>query len=161
MQHPERSKCIIPAIFCVLFLLPGMAGAFSPINGPMEIGMYGPPDHFMPFGLWRDPETVATLKLSDDQLAKLKAADFALRETKLETSTQLERLFLQMDKAFSVCPADDRTALETARKIAESSGKIFIQDIEAQIEFEKILTPDQLKALETFELKHYRGNDED
>ncbi len=110
-------------------------------------------------GIWRSPKMVEELGLSDEQVEKLKEADFASREKKMELKCQLDGLRLQMEKAFSEDAVDEAAVRQLAENISDLKGKLFTQKIESRLEVRKLLSADQLTKLKTlkFQSKGRRG----
>lgn len=151
MNSQFKKKCVVGAtsLFIIAIFVPALALAFPPdagrpFPGPGQ-GMHRP--QMSPFGLWRISEIIKDLKLTEDQVSKLKEADFACREKNQQMMAELGLLELKMEKAFSTVPADRRTASELAKKIAVLKGKMFVFNIESRLDFETILTPQQLEKL--------------
>lgn len=90
---------------------------------------------------------VQKLELTEEQVKKLKDADFASREKRLELKARLDRLHLEMDRAFSADSVDQEAVLQLAEKIADVRGNFFIQDIESRLVMGKILNADQTSKL--------------
>ncbi len=112
-----------------------------------------------PCGIWRNPKITEELGLTDEQVEKLKDADFAFREKKMELKYQLNRLSLQMEKAFTKDAVDEAAVRQLAEKISDLRGKLFTRKIESRLEIRKLLSADQLKKLKTlrFQSKSRRG----
>jgi Spy/CpxP family protein refolding chaperone len=79
-----------------------------------------------------------------------------MKENHLELRSQLNRLNLELQKAFSEETVNDPEVLEMANKMAEIRSKMFMDRIEARLKMTKILTGDQYKKLETLQ----QGNPE-
>ena len=141
------------AIFLLvgIFFIPAMASAFRQGPGKYERGL-GMPMKMMQwssFHIWNNPEVVDKLALSDDQVAKLKEADFAMRETHLELRSDLNRLNLEMERAFSEKAVNNAEILELANKMADIRNKLFMDRIESRLKMTEILTDEQLEKLES------------
>jgi len=50
---------------------------------------------------------------------------------------------------------DEPDVLKLAQKISDLKGKLFVQKIESRLAVGKLLTADQLKKLEVFDLHHH------
>ncbi len=127
--------------------LPAMAGASAKAAVWQKGAMERHRQHRPPLGVWRDPEMVQKLELTEAQINKLREAYFTSREKQLELKAQLDRLDLRMEKAFSADAVDQEAALELAEKIAAARGNLFIHRIESRLTLGKILNADQMKKL--------------
>jgi Spy/CpxP family protein refolding chaperone len=146
------------AIFLLIgfFLVPTVVFAFRGGPGKSERGM-GMPRKGMQGGsffIWNNAKIVEELELSDEQIGKLKEADFAMKENHLELRSQLNRLNLELQKAFSEETVNDPEVLEMANKMAEIRSKMFMDRVEARLKMTKILTDDQYKKLETLQQRN-------
>jgi hypothetical protein len=54
---------------------------------------------------------------------------------------------------------DESDVLKLAQKISDLKGKLFIRKIESRLTIGKLLTADQLKKLEVFDLHHHAKQD--
>ncbi len=104
-------------------------------------------------GIWRSPKIVEELELTDEQVKGLKDADFAGREKRMELKCQLDKLRLQMEKAFSAAAVDEAAVRQLAAKISDLRGEMFTQKIESRLEVRKLLNADQLKKLKTLKFQ--------
>ncbi|MDJ0668967.1 MAG: periplasmic heavy metal sensor [Desulfobacterales bacterium] len=138
---------VLAVFFMAAGALPAMAGASAKTavwhKGPMERHKH----HRPPLGIWQDPQMVQKLELTEAQIKKLRDADFTFREKRLELKAQLDRLDLQMAKAFSADTLDQKTVLELAQKISDVRGRLYTQKIESRLVMEKILNADQMSKL--------------
>jgi Spy/CpxP family protein refolding chaperone len=152
-KHGEnRGICTVILLFMVI-IIPAVAGAFSPEDGLSRMMPYsengGQPHPMPPPPIWRNQKIIEALTLTQEQISTLKDADFAFREKSLELKAPLDKLHLQMEKAFSAEPVDKFAVIGLAQKMADLQGKRFIQDIEYKLTIEGVLTADQLKKLKT------------
>lgn len=131
------SVCFIPAI----------AGAFSPGEGRQGKGFHRENRHRPALGIWRNPQIVQKLELTENQIKQIRDADFIFREKHLALKTQLDGFRLKMDKAFSDDVVDDKAVLKMAQKIAEVKGKMFVQKTESRLALKNILNEEQMKKL--------------
>ncbi len=99
-------------------------------------------------GIWNSHQAIERLGLSEDQVQQLRDADFASREKRLALKTELDKLRLQMDKAFAQDGADQKTVRQLAQKVADTQGKMFVQKTEDRLSLESILTADQVQKME-------------
>ncbi len=153
-MHFKFKKKYVTRTFVLLilvFIAPSFALAFPPGNADpgreTDMGMAIEQHHRSPYALWRNPEIIQDLQLSDDQVEQFKKADFTFRENMLNLKAQIDNLHLQMEKAFSTEPVDEAAIVQLAQKIADLKGKLFVQAIASRLAFEKLLTTDQLKKL--------------
>ena len=150
----SRKTCAgMVAIMMVALLLavgtiPSTAGASPWADARGRKGdMFGKGRHRTALGLWQNQQMVEHLELSQEQIQKLRDADFTSREKRLELKSRLEQLRLQMDKAFSAEGADRNTVRQLAQKSAGVKGQIFVLQIEDRLTLESILTSDQVRKL--------------
>ena len=138
---------VLAAFFMAAGALPAMAGASAKTavwhKGPMERHKH----HSPPLGIWQNPQMVQKLELTEAQIKRLRDADFTSREKRLELKAQLDRLDLQMEKAFSADTVDQKTVLELAGKISDVRGRLFTHRIESRLVMGKILNADQMNKL--------------
>ena len=157
MNSNLRQKFFTSAmVFLVtVFFIPTFAGAFTPGNCTPHKGFGMKKHHVSPLGIWRNPKMVQELELTDEQVKGLREADFAHREKRLQLKSKLDGLHLQMEKLFSVDPVNESDILQLAQKISDLKGKLFVRKIESRLAVGKLLTADQLKKLEVFDLHHH------
>ncbi|XCN73624.1 MAG: Spy/CpxP family protein refolding chaperone [Candidatus Electrothrix aestuarii] len=98
-------------------------------------------------GIWRNAQLVQTLGLSDEQVHKLKEADFTAREKKQTLRAEINSLHLKMDHAFSADKVDEDAVRKLSKKIAATKGQMIEQRVENRLTLQKILTPEQLTKL--------------
>lgn len=137
-----------------VFFIPAFAGAFTPGSCKPHKGFGMKRHHVSPLGIWQNPKMVQELGLSDEQVKGLREADFTRREKHLKLKSQLDSLYLQLEKLFSADPVDEAKVLQLAQKISDLKGKLFVQKIESRLAVGKLLTADQLKKLKMFDLHH-------
>ncbi len=143
-------------LLTALCFIPAAAGAFTPGGGRQEKGFGGKGIHPPALGLWRNPQMVQELEMTEEQIKELKDTDFTSREKHLALRAQLDGLRLHMEKAFSGDAVDPATVLATAEKIADLKGKLYLQNIESRLALRKILTADQIKELRVYVMEHKR-----
>lgn len=98
-------------------------------------------------GIWRNPQLVEKLALTDEQVGQLREADFSAREEHLEARAAFNRLRLQMDKAFSQNSIDQAAVRQLARQMADVKGRLLVQGVESRLAVSRILNTDQLSML--------------
>jgi len=134
-------------LMMTICFMPAMAGAFAPGGGTPGKD-FGPHGHQPPaLGIWRNPQVIEKLKLTEAQVKQIRDLDFSSREKILPLKAQIDACRLKMDKAISEDNVDQKIVLTQAKKIADLRGKIFIRKIEARLAFKEILTADQLNEL--------------
>jgi Spy/CpxP family protein refolding chaperone len=101
-------------------------------------------------GIWQNTQAVEELGLSAEQVTRLKEADFASREKRLELSSRMDRLRLEMQKARATEPLDTKAVRKAAEKIADEMGAMFLHRTEAYLTAAGIFTPEQLEKVEQF-----------
>ncbi len=138
---------VLAAFFLAAGSLPAMAGRYAMTAACQKGGMERPRHHRPALGIWQDPEMVQKLELTAEQFKKLRDADFTSREKRLELKARLDRLHLEMDRAFSAETVDREAVLQLAEKIADARGRLFIQDVESRLAIGKILNDDQMDKL--------------
>lgn len=139
----------------MIFFIPTFAGAFTPGNDTPHKGFGMKRHHVSPLGIWRNPKMVQKLGLTNEQVKGLREADFAHREKRLQLKSKLDGLHLEMEKLFSADAVDEAKVLQVAQKISDLKGKLFVRKIESRLAVGKLLTADQLKKLEVFDLHHH------
>ena len=97
--------------------------------------------------IWRNTQLVQTLGLSDEQVHKLKEADFAAREKQQTLRAELDSLHLKMDRAFSADKIDEDAIRKLSKKIAATKGQMIEQRTENRLALQNLLTPEQLTKL--------------
>lgn len=145
---------LITASFITVCAIPTMAGMHAPAYAWQEKGMDRHKHHRPALGIWRNPQMVQKLELSDKQVNQLRDADFTSREKQLELKAQLDRFRLQMDKAFSGDSVDDNAVRHLAEKIAGVKGDLFVQNVESRLTVGKILSADQMDKLKLHRMHH-------
>jgi hypothetical protein len=153
LNHGKKRVVSTVVLLFLVIIIPAVAGAFSPGDGsplmPPYPGRGMQPHPMQPPAFWRNPKVIEELKITEEQILKLKEADFAFREKKLELKAPLDNLHLQMEKAFSAEPVNKSIVIGLAQKMADLHGKLFIQDTEFKLTLEGLLTTDQLKKLKS------------
>lgn len=155
MRLKTGKKCIIRVslLLMVIFVAPSLAAASPPddVTARMAADMRPGMGHPLrsPHAIWRNPEIIEALKLSDEQVARLKEADFIFREKSMSLRAQRDTLRLQLERAFSAEAVDEAAVLQLAQKIGALKGRRFVHEIAARLAFEKLLSADQLKKLKT------------
>ena len=114
----------------------------------MKGGQYG--KHFGGgTGVWKNAQAVQDLGLSDEQVDKLKEADFAAREKQQGLRAELDSLHLKMEHAFSADKVDEDAVRDLSKKIAAVKGQMIEQRTENRLVLRNLLTPEQLDKLNT------------
>lgn len=143
--HKNFVACFIVLIVTACFI-PAIAWAFPPGDGMPE-GLAAKCHQRSMLGIWRNPQMVEEFKLTKEQVKQLRDADFKFRAEQLELRSQLDNLYLQMDKAVSDDNIDSAAVLQLAKKISDIRGKIFVQSIELYLAIEKHMNADQIRKL--------------
>jgi Spy/CpxP family protein refolding chaperone len=156
MNSNLRQKLFTGAmvLLVTVFFIPAFAGAFTPGQCNPEKGFGMKRHHGSLLGIWQNPKMVQELGLTDEQVKGLREVDFTHREKRLQLKSKLEGLHLEMEKLFSADSVNEPDVLKLAQKISDLKGKLFVQKIESRLAVEKLLTADQLKKLEMFDLHH-------
>jgi Spy/CpxP family protein refolding chaperone len=144
----NRSMWVVFSLVAVL-ALPAAALAFHPGQGNGGHHGFGKMDgmHRGPCGIWQNQKMVDALGLTDDQVAKLRDADFAMRARAIDLNAQKERLELKLQQAFTSSELDDAAVMGLARQLADVKGKKTMMRVETRLAVHKILTADQLKKM--------------
>jgi Spy/CpxP family protein refolding chaperone len=150
LQMKKVGTSIIVLLISICFI-PALAGAFALEDGAQK-GIHRKGHHRSPLGIWRNPQLVQGLSLTDDQVKQIKDADFSFLEKCLALKAQIDGFHLQMDKAFSDEKVDNTAVLSLAQKISDLKGKLFIQEIEARLTVGKILKKDQTEKLKLYKI---------
>ena len=155
-MHTKRKKTgaqtILALLLTVFFMvagsLPVTAGGHGKASPWQKGAMEKHRHHRPPLGLWQDPELVEKLELTETQLKQLRDEDFASREKGLVLKAQLDRLDLELEKAFSADTVDQKAVRKLTEAIAEVRGNLFIQRIESRLTLGEILDADQMSKLQ-------------
>lgn len=145
---------LISASFIAVCTIQTMAGMPAPEGPWQERGMGRPRPHLPALGIWRNPQMVQKLELSQKQVDQLRDADFTTREKQLELKAQLDRFRLQMDKALSGDSVDDQAVRLLAEKMAGVKGDLFVQDVESRLTVANILSADQMDKIKRHRMQH-------
>lgn len=137
--------------------VPAMAGAFAQGNGESGKGFQGKGQHRSPLGIWRNPQMVEKLQLTDQQVDQLRDQDFAHREKQQALKAELGSLRLQMDKAFTENNVDKANVRQTAEKMADVKGSMFVEKIDSRLALEEILTADQVDTLKQMRMERKKN----
>lgn len=142
-----------------IFFVPTFASAYRQGPGKSEkcMGMGMMHMRGTPFCIWQDKEMVEKLGLSDEQVDKLKDADFALKKTFLEMRSQMDNTSLELEKAFAQETVNDAEVLELAKKLSDIRSTMFMNRIESGLELKKILTEEQFKKIGPTRLGKFEG----
>ena len=146
---------LIVLLTAVCFI-PAVAGAFTPGDGRQGKEFDSRGHHRPTLGIWRNPQMIQKLEITEEQVKELRDADFTFREKRLALRAQLDGLRLHMEKAFSEDAVDPAMVRATAEKIADLKGKRYEQRIESRLALQKILTADQIKELRFCVMEHKR-----
>ncbi len=141
-------------VFITICFIPVLSSAGTPGEQRQgkEFEMKGP--HGGPaLGIWRNPQMVEKLALTDNQVKQIKETDFTFRERHLVLKAQLDSLHLQLDKVFFTEEIDDTAVLKIAQEISDLRGKMFVQDVESRLALGKILTGDQIKKMKLYDMQ--------
>ena len=138
--------CFIPAL--------ALAGAPGDQRQGKGFDMKG---HHGPFlGIWRNPQMAQNLELTENQIKLIRDTDFTFRGKHLVLKAQLDRFHLQLDKAVSNDRIDDTAVLKIAQEISDVKGKLFVQNVESSLALGKILTADQIKKMNLYDMRPKR-----
>ena len=140
--HRLTRDTLLLFLLLTLFAVPlAMAGPHGPENRhEQEFDRHD--GHHPACGLWRDPQLVKKLGLTDQQVTALKEADFSLSKKQLELKSRLDLLDLDMTNAFAATAPDASAVRELAKKMADLQGKLFLQRIESRLALATVLSPE-------------------
>ena len=144
----------IMGLLITVCFVPAMAGAFATGNGERGKGFDGKGQHRSPLRIWRNPQMVEKLQLTDQQVDQLRDLDFAHREKQQALKAQLDSLRLQMDKAFTDDNVDKTAVRQVAEKLSNARGSMYLEKTEARLAFQDILTADQIDKLEQYRMNN-------
>lgn len=147
---------LIAVIFTAICIIPAMAEMTPPADRWHEKGKGRHKRQGAFLGMWRNPQLVQALELSENQIDQLRDADFATREKHLELKAQLDTFHLHMEKAFSDESVDENAVRQLAADIADMRGRLFVQNVESRLAAGKILSADQLGKLRLMKMQQGR-----
>ena len=142
-------------LLVTVLTLPAMAAAFGPGGGKPFMGFNGRAPGRSPLGFWQNSQIVQKLGLTAEQIKQVRESYFTFREKRLAVTSELERLRLQMDRAFTQDTIDEAGVLALAEKMSGLKGKLFVQNVESRLALGKLLNAEQIDKL-----RQYRGNRE-
>jgi len=146
----------VMVLLITICFVPAMAGAFAQGDGVRGKGFNSKGQHRSPLGIWRNPQMVEKLQLTDQQVDQLRDLDFAHREKQQASKAELDSLRLQMDKVFTADKVDKATVHQTAEKMADVKGSMFVEKIDSRLALEEILTADQADKLKQYRMNNKR-----
>jgi len=149
------STCVIVFLITALFI-PALALAGAPGDQRQGKGFEMKGHHGPILGIWRNPQIVRGLELTENQVKQIRDTDFTFREKHLVLKAQLDSLHLQLDKAFSNDRVDDTAVLKIAQAISDVRGKLFVQNVGSRLALGKILTADQIKKMNLYNVQPKR-----
>ena len=152
----KKAGIRVMVLLITICFVPAMAGAFAQGSGERGKGFDGKGQHRSPLGIWRNPQMIEKLQLTDQQVNQLRDLDFAHREKQQVLKAQLDSLRLQMDKAFTDESVDKATVRQTAEKMADVKGSLFVEKIDSRLALEEVLTADQVDKLEQYKMNKKR-----
>lgn len=152
----QKLNTSVIVLLIITFIIPALALAGTPGEHRQgkEIKMTG--HHGPSLGIWRNPQIVQELELTENQLKQIKNIDFTFREKHLVLRSQLDRFHLQLDKAFSNDSVDDTAVLKIAQAVSDIESKLFVQNVESRLALGKILTADQIKKMGLYNIQPKR-----
>ena len=140
--------CFIPAL--------ALALAGTPGDQRQGRGFEMKDRHGPVLGIWRNLQMVQKMELTENQVKQIRDIDFTFREKHLALKAQLDSFHLQLDKAFSNDSVDDAAVLEIAQAVSDVEGKLFVQNFESRLALGKILTADQIKKMNLYDMQRKR-----
>ncbi|XOF35247.1 MAG: Spy/CpxP family protein refolding chaperone [Candidatus Electrothrix sp. YB6] len=100
-------------------------------------------------GIWRNTQMIQNLGLSEEQVSKLKEADFTAREKQQALWAEMDSLRLKLDHAFSADTVDEDAVRQLSEKMAAVKGRMVVQRTETRLALRNLLTPEQIDKLST------------
>jgi Spy/CpxP family protein refolding chaperone len=153
------STGVIVLLITVCFI-PVLALAGAPGDKRQDKGFDMKGHHGPVLGVWRNPEMVQALELTENQVKQIRDTDFTFREKHLVLKAQLDSVHLQLDKAFSSDRVDDTAVLKIAQAVSKVKGKLFVQNVESRLALGKILTAEQIKKMNLYDMQPKRKGPE-
>jgi len=151
------SGMAILLVTVTICFIPAIASAF-PSGEEMRGGPGDKKGHRRPvLGIWRNPQLVQELGLTDEQVKQVRDTDFAFREKHLALRARLDDFRLQLDKAFAADSVDNTAVLRLAENMADVKGRMFVQQIESRLTLGQILTGVQIEKLKGHDFNQHRG----
>lgn len=147
--------CVIVFLITVCFI-PALALAGAPGVQRQGRGFEMKGHHGPVLGIWRNPQMVQKLELTENQVKQIRDTDFTFREKHLVLKAQLDSFHLQLDKAVSNYRVDDTAVLKIAQAVSDIKGKLFVQNVESRLALGKILTADQIKKINLYDIQPKR-----
>ena len=130
----------------------GKGCAMKGMQKGMHKGMKG-----SQLGIWQNSQMVADLGLSDEQVEKLKAADFAAQEQRLAVKAEMDSLHLQMEQAFAADKVDDKAIQALAEKLGAAKSKMITQRVATRLQMKTLLTAEQQDKLKSLRQSKWQG----
>jgi len=152
----KKAGIRVLVLLVTVCFVPAMAGAFAQGSGERGKGFDGKGQQRSPLGIWRNTQMVEKLQLTDQQVDQLRDLDFAHREKQQALKAKFESLRLQMDKAFTDDNMDKASVRQTAEKMADLKGSMFVDKIDSRLALEEILTTDQIDKLKQYRMNNKR-----
>jgi Spy/CpxP family protein refolding chaperone len=152
----QKFTTSVIVFFIIICFVPALAIAGNPVEQRQgkEREMKG--HHGPSLGIWRNPQMVQKLALTENQVKQIKDMDFSFRERHLTLKAQLDSFHLQLDKAFFTESIDDTAVLKIAQKISDVRGSMFVLSVESRLSLGKILTADQIKKMSLYDMQPER-----
>lgn len=119
---------------------------FAAPHGQARGGMSGMGMHF---GMFRDPETVEALGLSEDQQQKLEDLYYSHQETALNLRQKMERGQLEMQKLMDADNPNENQIKAKTREIGALRTDMQLEKVEFFFKVRGVLTAEQVEKLKT------------
>ncbi len=156
LKSSKKFTTGVMVLLVTVCFIPALALAGAPVDQRPCKGFDMKGHHGPVLGIWRDIQMAQALALSENQVKQIRDTDFTFREKHLVLKAQLDRLHLQLDKVFSNDRVDDTAVLKIAQEISDVKGKGFVQDVESRLALGKILTADQIKKMNLYDMQPKR-----
>ena len=153
--NQKFSTSVIVLLITICFI-PALALAATPGEHRQGKGVEMKGHRGPSLGIWRNPQMVQELELTENQIKQIKDIDFTFREKHLVLKMQLDSFHLQLDKAFSNDRVDDTAVLKIAQAVSDVESKLFVQNVESRLALGKILTADQIKKMSLYDIQPKR-----
>ena len=158
-MNSKLSKNFTTGVIVLLIMacfIPALALAGTPGDQRQGKGFDMKGHHGPALGIWRNPQMVQNLELTENQVKQIKDVDFTFRGKHLVLKAQLDRFHLQLDKEVSNDRIDDTAVLKIAQEISDVKGRLFVQNVESRLALGKILNADQIKKLKLYDIHQER-----
>ncbi len=100
-----------------------------------------------PGAFWRNPETVQTLGLSNEQVKSLQDLEYSFREQTVTLHAEMQKAMVQFERVFNTGTNNDQEVLKAAQKLNELHSQMQTLQVQNQLKVRKVLTAEQWQKL--------------